>query len=133
MDLKEKAVEYYNRDFNCAESTLQAANDTEGYGLPSCAIRAIAGFGGGCGCGELSGAVAASIEALSLKYIEEGERSHTVPVSAEECERFISEHKERFSSVLCRDLKEKNYDAEGTKCQKTVEDTCELLAEFLAK
>lgn len=79
------------------------------------------------------GAVAASIEALSLKYIEEGERSHTVPISAEECERFISEHKERFGSVLCRDLKEKNYDAEGTKCQKTVEDTCELLAEFLAK
>lgn len=130
MGLREKSAEYYAKDYNCAESLLRAVDETEKLGLPECAIHAIGGFGGGCGCGEMCGAVAVGIEAISLKYIND--REHTAPECRRECRRFIKEHKERYGGILCRELKPRTYSAE-CKCKNTIGNTAELLEEFLKK
>ena len=45
--LKEKALSYYDADYNCAESILRGGNDAYGLGLDENALKVIAGFGGG--------------------------------------------------------------------------------------
>ena len=48
--LQERAKQYYDQDYNCAETILRAANDEYQLGLDEAALRLAAGFGGGMGC-----------------------------------------------------------------------------------
>ncbi|MDR2047040.1 MAG: C-GCAxxG-C-C family protein [Clostridiales bacterium] len=69
MNEKEKASQYFNAGYNCAESVLMAFADAAGF-TPETAKRIASGFGGGAGgthaytCGALS----AAIIVLGCKY-----------------------------------------------------------------
>ena len=132
MDIKERSAYHYcEKDMNCAESVLHGADDALGLELPDCAFRAIGAFGGGCGCGEMCGAVAASVETLGLLHIKT--RAHESADVADITKDFIDRHRELYGSVLCRDLKERNWDEANGKCLSTVKNASALLEETIKK
>ena len=69
--LKERARIYYQeKDYNCAEAIIRAANDEYALGINEAGLKAFGGFGGGMQCGSICGAVCGGIGAISTKEIE---------------------------------------------------------------
>lgn len=72
MDKVVNRVVHYYRElgYNCAESTLHAANDVWELGLDDSVFKVMAGFGGGMGVKNVCGAVRGGIAALSYRYVQ---------------------------------------------------------------
>ena len=66
--LIKKIEEYYSkeRDLNCAETILYAANDAYRLGLDKNALKMAAGFGGGMGIDSVCGALTGGIMVLTF-------------------------------------------------------------------
>ena len=65
--LAEIAKKYYlEKGANCSEAVVKAANEAYGLGLDEQALKLVSGFGGGCGCGDLCGAIAGALSVLSV-------------------------------------------------------------------
>ena len=65
MSAKEKAIAYHDMGFNCAQSVLSCVKEYTGLDEKT-SLAVAGGFGGGCRCGEICGAVTGGIMALSL-------------------------------------------------------------------
>ena len=117
---------YLERNMNCAEAVLHAADEAYGYHLDDACFKLIGGFGGGCSCGNLCGAVAASIAALGYETIET--KANETPALGEKCKAFMETFTERYGSVLCAELKAKDYDP-SMRCYKVVQAAADLLEE----
>lgn len=126
---RRKLYEYYiEKDYNCAETVLRAANEEYCLGLDENACRLVGGFGGGMGCGSSCGALCSGIAVLSQLLI--GERAHTTDGFKEKCAEFCQQFTRRLGSTECSVLKEKY--TEGTnRCLRTIEMAYGLLEEFL--
>ena len=123
--LKDRVPYYYNLcDCNCAETMLHCANDEWNLNLSADAYRAIAPFGGGCGCGEFCGAIAGSLAALGEMQIKN--RAHVTEGFPELCDEFTRACEEALGSLQCEKLKEL-YRTEEERCIKTVLLTAEVL------
>ena len=87
--MRETAKKYYlEQNYNCAESVLRAANEEYGLGLDEGALKLMAGFGGGMGCGGVCGALSGGIAALSKLRVSD--RAHTTPGFSGECARLVA-------------------------------------------
>ncbi len=104
MDHAEKAVAYYNHNFNCSQAVFTAFSIELGID-EKLALRLGTNFGGGERKGELCGAVAGALMVLGLRCghcdsdDSEGKR-RAYSISEEFMNRFI----EKNGSVVCRDL-----------------------------
>lgn len=130
MMLVENIRKYYKADYNCAETLILAGNETYGLGLDEKAVKLMAGFGGGCGCGHFCGALAGALGILSILTI--GERAHITPNFGPVRAEFMAKYEEKLGSFLCSDLKPK-YRTEENGCLKTCELTGEVLAAYIAE
>ena len=98
------AGELFSSGFNCATSVL--AGFCEEYELDTeIASKLACGLGGGCGKGEVCGAVSAAVIVVGLKYgqfIQEDYASKTncYAKTAEFMDAFI----EKYGAITCRDL-----------------------------
>ena len=127
--LKDHTYQYYNElGYNCAESIIRAGNDYYDLGLHDQDMIMVAGFGAGLQCGQTCGAVLSAVSILSVKYVERNAHAsadiHPVTV------KLIRKFKERYGSVLCKDIKPQSYKPEY-RCQRTVETACDILEETL--
>lgn len=104
MNHVEKAVEYYNSNFNCSQGVFTAFATELGI-EEKLALRLGTNFGGGERKGELCGAVAGALMVLGLRCGHcdsddfEG-KANAYRISEEFMNRFIS----KKVSVVCRDL-----------------------------
>lgn len=129
--LKEKALSYYDADYNCAESILRGGNDAYGLGLDENALKVIAGFGGGMGCEGVCGALSGAIAVLSR--LEVGERAHITEGFKDRCAGLVAAFEEKLGSTNCGEIKRTWFEADGCRCRKTVEAAAEVLEAYLKK
>lgn len=126
---KRKLYEYYiEKDYNCAEAVLRAANEEYGLGLGESAYLLVGGFGGGMGCGSTCGALSSAISVIGKLMIEE--RAHATEGFKDKCAGFCRRFTETLGSTECSVLKEKYTEGEN-RCLKTVELAYGLLEDFL--
>lgn len=126
--LVENIRKYYGQDMNCAETLVLAGNETYGLGLDDKAVKLMAGFGGGCGCGHICGALAGALGIISMLTIQE--RAHVTPDFGPIRAEFMAKYEAALGSTMCSDLKPK-YRTEEAGCLKTCELTGEVLAAYL--
>ena len=143
MNHVEKALEYYNNNFNCSQGVFTAFATEMGMDEKT-ALKVATNFGGGERKGELCGAVAGALMVLGLRcgHCESDDtegKAKAYAVSEEFMNRFI----ERNGSVVCRELlgydltkkedmeiiQEKNLFR--TLCPKMVKCAAEILDEML--
>jgi len=105
----EKAVEIFNKGFNCAQAVL--SSHSEEYGLDETMAKKIGGafIGGIANNGEVCGAVSGALMLIGLKYGQhiEGDiesKNKTNQITNEYLQKF----KDEFGSIICRELL--NYD-----------------------
>lgn len=129
--LKEKALSYFlEQDYNCAESTLHALNDEYKLGLTKEDIKLVSGFGGGCGCGIVCGALAGGIAALGRLTVPE--RAHATPGFKESCGEYCAAFAAKLGSTECRELKPR-YFREDVRCAAVIEAAAECFEAFTAE
>ena len=127
--LKEKAAAYsVGGDYNCAESTLLAANDQYGLGLAEDAARLMGGFGGGIASGLTCGALCGSAAALG-KLLLRGP-AHKQPEFRALCAEYAAAFRETMGGTQCSELKPCYYVA-GKGCVRAIEKNAELLESFI--
>ncbi len=120
-------AEYYYRekDYNCAESVICAANDFYGMGIDPTTLKLSAAFGGGMTTGNVCGAVSGAMMALGYLFVEEraheGEQ-HIKVIGATMMEQFEKSH----SSTNCLVLKDL-YADEQDGCIAVVQKAVTLL------
>lgn len=130
--LKDWAREaYLQRNFNCAESVLWAANRAYGLGLPAEGQKLIGGFGGGLACGSTCGALCGAMAVLG--FLRMGENAHATPGFREDCAALSAAFRARLGALDCRELTPKYKREDGTRCLETVLLACEVLEEQLQK
>jgi C_GCAxxG_C_C family probable redox protein len=107
MERVEKARQYFQSHFNCAQSVLLAFS--EDYGLSeSLASRIAQAFGGGLARqGEICGVVTGAMMVIGLKYgkvraEDDDAREKTYSLTR----KFFSLFKEKHGSLICRQLLE---------------------------
>ena len=143
MDRKEFALEKFGDGFNCAQSVLSAFSSNFGLDENN-ALKIAAGFGGGCRCGEVCGAVTGAIMVLGLKYghcrkgdVEAKNNANAKTVN------LIGKFKDINRTIVCRELlgydltKEEDYkimlekNLFKTECVRFIGDAVGILEEIL--
>lgn len=95
-------VKYREEGYNCAESTLMAANEAWDLGLTTDQMLIMGGFGGGMGTGDACGAITGGVAALSLKYAVN--TGHESPLLMKKVRLYIQTVRERLKFIDCKDL-----------------------------
>lgn len=104
MKKSEKAVDYFNKGFNCSQSMLLAYGISLGLTEDLCK-RIAAPFGGGIGhLQEICGAVTGAIMVLGLKHGTGSENRDERDRLNDMVQDFVRQFKARNNAVLCRDL-----------------------------
>ena len=128
--LKERARDYYQeKDCNCAETIIRAANDEYGLGINEEGLKAFGGFGGGMQCGSICGAVCGGIGAISAKEIETN--AHHTETLSPKCQAMMNGFKEKFGSAFCTKVRKENFEKNGSQCWKVVEGAAEVLEKIM--
>ena len=126
--LTDKACDYYNQGYNCAEAMLLAINDEYALNLPQTSIKLVSGFGGGMGkemaCGAMTGAVA------GLGQLLVDSKSKDTPGFSAICAAWVDTFSEDLGSDLCSDLKPR-FKAGTQGCVQTVRLTAECFERFV--
>ncbi|AEE17622.1 C-GCAxxG-C-C family protein [Treponema brennaborense] len=136
---KEKALAYFENNFNCSQAVF-ASFATEMGVSEELALKLGTEFGGGARCGQLCGAVSGALLVLGLKYghyeAENGDqKSKAYALAVDFNKRFCSKHK----SVVCKELL--GYDVSdpedmaiikekglfGTKCPQCIADAVDIV------
>ncbi len=95
---------FANKDLNCAETMLNAANEEHGWNLPHDALLLSAGFGGGVGGQELlCGALVGGVMALSKLFVRE--RGHESDLIKTVVQDYFSLFKQEMGHIDCAPLK----------------------------
>lgn len=127
--MKELAKTYFlEKNCNCAESVLRAANDTYELDITEADVAMISGFGGGMGCGKACGALCGAVAALGKAKVEGN--AHVTEGFREACAKLATDFEANLGSTQCADLKPK-YFTQETRCSAVVESAAELLEEIL--
>lgn len=128
MNHTDKAVEYFNNNFNCSQSVF-ATFATE-LGLDEkLALSVATNFGGGARCGELCGAVAGALMVLGLVCGHfDSDDLEAKAKAYQTSEDFMNRFKARNKSVVCRELLgydlTKSEDMEAIKSQNLFKTIC---------
>lgn len=117
IPVMEKASELYNANYNCAQAVLCGFCPVTGMEEEQ-ALKLAASFGGGMGslgevCGALTGAF--MVAGLMNGYTDpdaKRKQAHNLAI-----QEMAGKFKERFGSVLCRDLLWRNVDDGSNKRQ----------------
>lgn len=145
MNRADKAVEYYNNNFNCSQGVFTSFATELGID-EKLALKLGTNFGGGARKGEMCGAVSGALMVLGLKYghCESSDlktKSRAYTISEDYMNRFI----EANGSVVCRDLlgynlsikedKEKIMEKNlfRTKCPEIIRSAATILEEMISE
>ena len=100
----DKAVEYFNSGFNCAQSVFSSF--AEKYNLDKeLACKIAGGLGGGFRSGEICGVVSGAVLVIGLKYGQcVADDLQTKRDCYAKTEEFINLFRSRYGAILCRDI-----------------------------
>ena len=143
MTYKEKALSYFQKNFNCSQAVFTTFATEMGID-EELALKLSSGFGGGARCGQLCGAVSGALMVIGLKFghchsDDVGEKSRNYDLAVEFNKRFSQIN----NYVVCKELL--NYDLTipeelekilennlfKTVCPKMVADATEILEQLL--
>ena len=128
--LAEIAKKYYlEKGANCSEAVVKAANEAYGLGLDEQALKLVSGFGGGCGCGDLCGAIAGALSVLSVVSVGPN-GAHGTEGFGPLCGDLVKQCKQQLGSTDCAEIKPK-FASPETRCIRTVEIAAETLEAYL--
>jgi C_GCAxxG_C_C family probable redox protein len=105
MDKTQKAVDYFNKGFNCSQAIFTAFNEDNGTSEET-ALKLSCGFGAGCGrLGLTCGAVSGAFMVIGMKYgkfreDDNAAKEKTYAKVREFSQRFIDRNK----SINCTEL-----------------------------
>ncbi len=119
---------FVDKDYNCAETVLRYANEKYQLRLDDRSIKLLSGFGGGCGCGNICGVLAASIAVLGILFVKE--RAHEDPAFKAMCGEFTSGFEKAMGETSCAALKPV-YFREDVRCLSLIEKGIDYLDSFL--
>lgn len=116
-----KAVEFREQGYNCAESIIKALNEEKGLNIP---VSTASPFGGGMTVGDTCGAITGSLIAIgSLKGRESNEEANETRNLTKE---IMNKVKEKYGTYQCIELK-KNH----VSCAEIIEFTYSVLKDSL--
>ena len=105
MNIGQKALEYHQNGFNCAQSVFAACCEYTGMDEKT-ALAVSAGFGGGARSGELCGAITGAVmaEGLVFPFVDgqDVEAKDKIAAIAKQC---VELAREKYGFVRCADLK----------------------------
>lgn len=145
MNHVEKALEYYNNNFNCSQGVFTAFSTEMGMDEKT-ALKVATNFGGGERKGELCGAVAGALMVLGLRCGHcESKDAESKAKAYAVSEEFMNRFTEKNGSVVCRELL--GYDLTKkedmiviqeqnlfrTLCPKMVESAASILDEMISE
>jgi C_GCAxxG_C_C family probable redox protein len=104
MDHQQKALDLFDKQFNCAQSTFAALAEEAGIDVKT-ALKCAACFGGGMRCGEACGAVTGALMALGYRFGSAKEKYPEGKAAAYQLSvRFLDRFREERGTILCREL-----------------------------
>lgn len=128
--LKETAIAYYQRGYNCSESIIRAGNDVYQLGLHDRDMIMTAGFGAGLQIGDLCGALCAAVCVLSSRYVET--KAHDSDELKPLTQKLVIAFQKKLGDRHCAQIKGNHFHAE-LRCQNTVALTAEVLANVISE
>lgn len=125
-DLVEKY--YFEGNYNCAETIIRAGNEYYNLGLHDRDMIMVAGYGAGIQTGNTCGAILSGAAVMSMKYVET--TAHESADIGPVVKKMMRMFKEKFGSVLCRDIKPQLFNREE-RCLHTILAACEIIEEVI--
>lgn len=129
MNRDDRALEYFDSGFNCAQSVCTACSDLIGLDEKQ-ALAVSGGFGGGLASGEACGALCGAVIAISMLFPNTTPNN---PAGKEKLRNIVKDACERFSGefgcLACRDLVEKFGGKEH--CEEFVQYCTQLVEDIL--
>lgn len=126
MSIKEKALEYHQNGYNCAQSVIAACSEYTGLDEKT-ALAISAGFGGGARSGELCGAISGAIMSCGMAFpfndSSDTAAKNKIAKLANQC---VTAAKEKYGNVRCFDLK-----CNGVSCPEIIGFMAEVAEEFI--
>lgn len=126
MTVREKALDFHARGFNCAQSVLCSCGAYTGLAEET-ALAVSGGFGGGCRCGEICGAVTGAIMAAGLccRYSTEGDQKTKDEIAALS-RKLTGGFRESFGALRCEEIK-----VDTARCNEYIAYMAELAAQTI--
>ena len=105
MDIREKALDYHKKGYNCAQAVIAACSELTGLDEKT-ALAISAGFGGGLRSGEVCGAISGAVMALGMAYpFVDGSDAEAKQKIAELAKQCVAAAAEKYGKVRCSELK----------------------------
>lgn len=122
---------FAEKDLNCAETILHAANEARGWNLSGDALRLSAGFGGGVGGQELlCGALTGGVMALGRLFVRDrGHESDRIKTITKD---YFSLFEKEMGQIDCAPLK-KAHRTEAEGCRKVILASARALDQIVGK
>ena len=124
----DKALAIHTEGFCCAQAVLGALQDLTGLDYETC-LAVAAGFGSGCGTGELCGALSGAVMAIGLAdpYTVGADQGKKREIRAQ-TQRCLRAFREKYGCVTCRELVE---NARRRLCPEYIAYCTALAAEII--
>ena len=105
MSIKEKALDWHKKGYNCAQAVLAACSDMTSLD-ENTALAISAGFGGGLRSGEVCGAISGAVMAAGMAYpFTDGSDVEAKQKIAELANKCVVAAAEKYGKVRCSELK----------------------------
>ena len=142
MSRVEKAIEQFEKGFNCSQAILSSFSEQFGLDYDT-ALKIATGFGGGMHLNGTCGAVTGAFMVLSLKYGNTEENKNAKENTYRKVVQFTNKFNARNKTVKCHDLLgcdittregleiARQKDVFSSICPKIVRNAAEILEEML--
>lgn len=114
--MKDKVLEYYYQGYNCSQCILKAAEQKYKIPISKQSLKLCSGICNGFGIGGFCSVIAAGIMILGLLFEEKTVKRLRL--------KLITEFQDKFSSLNCSQLKEKNGEY---SCDKFIAQAADLI------
>jgi len=124
----QKAVEYFEKGYNCCESVFHACCEDLGIELSEQSKKIATGFGAGMGRGCTCGAMSAGVMTISLLKGRVKPLDEDKAPACDLAKDFSNQFKEKFRTTCCSSLKKGN---DRKHCETYVSGVVEILSTML--
>lgn len=127
MGIGQKALEYHEAGYNCAQSVLTACAEYTGMDDKT-ALALSAGFGGGLRSGEVCGAISGAVMAEGMVFpFDDAANAEAKQKIAEIAKQCVNAAHEKYGAVRCAELKG------NINCSEIIAFMAEMAEEIIKK
>ena len=105
MAIREEAIAFHLKGFNCAQSVLCACGKYTGLDEKT-ALAVAGGFGGGLRCGEVCGAISGAVMAAGLCFPYDDSENLVAKEKIAACARALTDSfRDQYGALRCAEIK----------------------------